>query len=106
MGIVLISFGLLVLISQFNQISAVNLAIKFWPIILVLLGAEVLWYSIKAKNENEDIIIRYDIFSIFIVTVILFVNIVVFGLVETGIMDYIKLKVAEENYRYHEIYKK
>ena len=96
MAIVLIGFGLLMLIFQVSRISAVEIAIRLWPGILILLGGEILWFSLKAKNENDDIIIKYDIFSIFIVMVILFVNIAMYGLMETGIMDYIKYRISEE----------
>lgn len=98
MAIVLICFGVLILISQVSEISGVKLAIKLWPCILILLGGEILWFSYKAKKENNDMIIKYDIFSIFIVLVILFVNIVLYGFMETGIMDYIKYRISEEIY--------
>ncbi len=42
MGIVLIGFGILILVAQINKISAVELAVKFWPTILMLIGGEVL----------------------------------------------------------------
>lgn len=100
MAIVLIGFGILIFIAQINSLSAVKLAIKFWPSILILLGGEILWVNFKEKKEDENYIIRYDIFSMFIVMVILFVNITIYGFVETGVMDYIKVKVAEETYRY------
>lgn len=104
MGIVLIAFGLLILISQVSEISGVELAMKLWPCILILLGGEILWFSYKAKKENADTIIKYDIFSIFIVMVILFVNIVLYGFMETGIMDYIKYRVSEEIHYYDNKY--
>lgn len=99
MGIVLIGFGVLILIAQINKLSAVELAVRFWPMILILIGGEVLWYSYRTKDE-EDIKIRYDVFSILIVMVILSVNIVIYGLIETGIMDLVKLKVSEEIHYY------
>lgn len=101
MAIVLIGFGILILIAQINTISAVELGIKFWPMILILLGGEVLWYSFKSKDE-EDMRIRYDVFSIFIVMVILSVNIGIYGFIETGVMDLIKLKVNEEIHYYEQ----
>ncbi|WMM24096.1 hypothetical protein RBU61_14350 [Tissierella sp. MB52-C2] len=101
MAIVLIGFGILIFISQINSLSAVELAVKFWPMTLIVLGGEILWVSFKEKKENESFLIRYDIFSMFIVMVVLFVNICIYGFVETGIMDYIKVRVSEEtNYRY------
>lgn len=101
MAILLIAFGILIFIAQINSLSAVGLAVKFWPMILILLGGEILWVSFKEKKENENFLVRYDIFSMFIVMIVLFVNICIYGLVETGIMDYIKVRVSEEtSYRY------
>lgn len=99
MAIVLIGFGILIFIAQINKLSAVELSIKFWPMILILLGGEILWYSYKTKDE-ENIKIRYDVFSVFIVMLILSINIAIYGFIETGIMDLIKLKVDEEIYYY------
>lgn len=101
MGISLITFGILILVSQFNEISAVKLAVKFWPCMLILLGGEILWFSYNAKKEDNDIIIKYDIFSIFIVLAILFINIVLYGFIETGIMDYIRHRIMEDIYFYN-----
>jgi len=102
MAIVLIGFGITMFVAQISKVSAVELAIKFWPLILILLGGEILWFSIQAKKQNEDIKIRYDVFSVFIVIVILFVNIMLYGLMETGILDYIKVRISEETYRYEQ----
>lgn len=100
MAIVLISFGILLFMAQFSKISSIELAIKFWPAILILLGGEILWYTFENKKSDKDFIIRYDIFSMFIVLVILMVNIGLYGLMETGILDYIKLRISEETIRY------
>lgn len=99
MAIVLIGFGILIFIAQINQFSAVELAIKFWPMILILLGGEVLWYSFQSKDE-DNLKIRYDVFSVFIVMTILAINIGMYGLIETGVMDLIKLKVSQEIHYY------
>ena len=94
MAIVLIGFGLLLLISQVSKISAVEIAIGL-ACILIFARGEILWFSLKSKRKMM-INNKYDIFSIFIVMVILFVNIVLYGFMETGIMDYIKYKISEE----------
>lgn len=100
MALVLISFGILLFIGQFSQISALDLAIKFWPGILILLGLEILWYVYENKKGEGTMVVRYDIFSIFIVLIILMVNIGLYGLMETGILDLIKLRVSEERAYY------
>lgn len=101
MGIVLIFFGILIFVSQVSSTSAVEMFIKFWPGILILLGGEILYYVYS--NKNEETKINYDVFSIFIVTTILIVNIFIYGLMETGVMDLIKLKVSQQ-IDYHEKY--
>jgi len=53
MAIVLIGFGILIFIAQINKLSAVELAIKFWPGILILLGIEILIYSYAGKKRTE-----------------------------------------------------
>ena len=100
MALVLIGFGLVLFIAQFSKISAVELSIKLWPAILILLGGELLYCAYRRQKDKEDLVIKYDVFSVFIVTTILIVNIGLYGLMETGIMDYIKLRVADETYRY------
>lgn len=79
MAIVLIAFGIILFVAQINQLSAINISIKFWPIILLLLGGEILWYSYRHK---EDMIIKYDIFSMFIIVLIIIVSLGVYGLSE------------------------
>jgi len=100
MAIVLIGFGILIFIAQINQLSAVELAIKFWPSILILLGGEILWFSFKEKKEEERVVIRYDIFSVFMVMIVLGINICIYSLIEIGAMNWIKTKISSETYNY------
>ena len=72
------------------------MAFKLWPLTLVLLGIEILWAKYKSSDEGPNI--KYDIFSVFIVFVILFVNIGMYGVAETGVMNIIKNKVVEQYY--------
>lgn len=98
MAMVLIAFGILIFISQISKVSAVELGMKFWPAILFLIGGEILWYSYRYKEE--DIKIKYDIFSIFIVLVIVGVNLAIYGLIETGMMDKINSMVWAQTFSY------
>jgi len=100
MAIVLIGFGVILFVSQFSMLSAIEIAIKLWPSILIIIGAEILYYVNVQKKSTENIIIKYDLFSIFVVTVILVVNIGLYGLMETGVLDYFKLVVNNETIRY------
>lgn len=93
MALVLILFGVILLVSQVSKVSGVELFIRFWPAILIIIGLEVLYYVYK---NGEDVKIKYDVFSIFIVIFILLVNIGIYGLMETGVIDLIKLSVQRE----------
>lgn len=98
MAIILIAMGVLMFISQINEVSAIDMAFKLWPLTLVLLGIEILWA--KYKSSDEETVIKYDVFSVFIVFVILMVNIGMYGITETGIMKVIKSRISEQSYNY------
>lgn len=98
MGISLIAFGVLIFFAQFNKMSALRLAINIWPGVLILLGGEILWINYRDKDENTRL--RYDIFSIFIVFVIVMSSVVLYGMMEIGALEYIQSKVSERNYSY------
>lgn len=98
MGIVLIAFGILIFFAQFNKVSSFKLAVNIWPGVLVLLGGEILWFSYRDKDEDTKL--RYDIFSIFIVFIIVMSSVMLYGMMEIGVLDYVKAKVSESNYGY------
>ena len=98
MAVILIVMGGIMFYSQINQVSAIDIAFKLWPLSLILLGIEILWA--KYKSSHEETIIKYDIFSIFIVFVILMVNIGMYGITETGIMKVIRSRIVEQSYNY------
>ena len=42
MAVILIAMGVIMFISQINEISAIDMAFKLWPLTLILLGIEIL----------------------------------------------------------------
>lgn len=96
MGIVLISFGVILFLSQVNKFSALNMVLKIWPLILILMGLEVLWYRYMSKDEG--IVIKYDLFSIFTILIILIVNMGIFTISESGLIDRFQSMVVSSNY--------
>ena len=103
MAIVLIAVGIIMLISQVNNVSAIRLSIKFWPVVLFLLGGEILWYSYK--YNDEDVKIKYDVFSVFIVLLIVCMNLGIYGLMETGMMSRLTSRVSSQTFSYKLPYK-
>jgi len=85
MAIVLIVFGIIIFISQISGITAINLVFKIWPLMLILLGLEILYYRFLSKDKDTPI--TYDIFSIFFVMVILFTNLGLYTLSEIGFVE-------------------
>ncbi len=96
MGIVLITFGITLFMSQFKGFSVLNAVSKIWPVILILLGLEILWCRYVSKDDNTAI--KYDLFSIFIVIVILCVNIGIYAIEESGLMSRLQRTFISECY--------
>ena len=89
LAVALIALGILIFMSQISDTYTLDLALKLWPLVLILLGLEILWYRFMSKEE--DVAIKYDIFSIFLVFTILFTNLGLYTLLEIGIIDKIKM---------------
>lgn len=87
LAISLIALGVLIFMSQINDTYTLDLALKLWPLVLIVLGLEILWFRFMSK---DDVAIKYDIFSIFLVFTILFTNLSLYALLEIGIIDKIK----------------
>jgi hypothetical protein len=52
-GIILIVFGVLFLLDQFN-IDIWDSVWRFWPVILIIWGANKLWLGLKERNESSE----------------------------------------------------
>jgi LiaI-LiaF-like transmembrane region len=52
-GIILIVFGLLFLLDQFN-VDIWDAVWRFWPVILIVWGANKLWLGLKERNERSQ----------------------------------------------------
>ena len=67
-GITLIVFGILFILRMFVESISYSFIFSLWPLILILLGAEVI-LSFIFNNENS---IRYDGWGVFLMISILF----------------------------------
>lgn len=85
MGLTLILLGIFLVLSQLLDWKPAYAMLGWWPIILIVLGIEILVYLVRSKEEQP--ILKYDIFSIFFVAIIGFVG-VGFSIVHaTGIFE-------------------
>lgn len=67
MGIMLIATGLLLLISELSGINGARIILRWWPVILIILGIEVLAYLGLSKSSGEEQPkLKFDGLSIFL----------------------------------------
>lgn len=84
MGTVLIVFGLILLLAQFNDYSAVRLVSTWWPAIMIVLGLEIL-AALYFSGEDKPTI-KYDFFSILMVLLIGGVSFGMYAISTIGIL--------------------
>lgn len=96
MGMLLIASGLILLLTQTQQGAAAVKIIYWWPVVLVILGVEVLWHVYSSKEEMPNV--KYDIFSIFIIFLIVSVSMGAYGLTLTGILPKVNKMIASETF--------
>jgi hypothetical protein len=81
----LISLGVVLLVAQFKRQFILQTLLTWWPVVLVLLGGEILFSVFTAREPEPKI--KYDLFSIFFVAVMLFCSIGMYALTATGMLD-------------------
>ncbi|MDD2401325.1 MAG: hypothetical protein PHI90_03500 [Clostridia bacterium] len=96
MGILLVILGICLVYAQINSKEALGILINWWPVLFFMLGIEVLWYSYRSKEENPKI--KYDIFSIFIIFLIVIVGIGIYGVVQVGIIPQVTSMMTAQTY--------
>ena len=52
-GVILIAFGLIFLLEEFH-IDVWDTVWRFWPVILIVWGANKLWLGLKERNERPE----------------------------------------------------
>ncbi len=97
LGVFLIGLGGLFFYAQFNEKNALEIAATWWPLILVLLGLEVLWYVYTAKEEAPKI--KYNFFSIFIIFLFLIVSMGVYGVSQTRLTSHLNAWLSAQEFQ-------
>lgn len=85
MGASLLFLGIFLLLSQLFGLNLVHVMISWWPIILVVLGIEILVFLFLTKQEKP--FLKYDFLSIFFVGILGTVGIGFAILNSTGILE-------------------
>lgn len=94
MGLLLIILGILLLGNTFWDISVTQIIIYGWPIILIILGVEVITYSFFKKEKP----IKFDLFSIIILILALMFTFTIYTVQETGLLSLIRGSVNGQSY--------
>jgi hypothetical protein len=94
MGASLVFLGLFLFLSRFLGFDLVHVMTAWWPILLIVLGIEILLYLFFSRQEKP--ILKYDFLSIIFVGLLGSVGIVFAMLSATGIMEKVEEVVARE----------
>jgi hypothetical protein len=94
MGASLLFLGVFLLLSQFAGWDLTRVMISWWPIILIVLGIEILVYLFLAKSEKP--ILKYDFLSIFFVGIIGMAGIGFAVISATGLLDVVDETLSRE----------
>ncbi len=94
MGASLVFLGLLLFFSKFLDLSLVQVMTAWWPILLVVLGIEILVYLVLSRQEKP--MLKYDLLSIFFVGLLGTVGIGFAILSSTGVIGKVEEVMARE----------
>ncbi|MGD9678691.1 MAG: DUF4097 domain-containing protein [Vulcanibacillus sp.] len=93
-GILLILLGVLLLLKTFTNIDIKDILFYGWPVILILLGLEILIFSLVKNKEG----LKFSFFSIFIIFLAFSLTFLVYAIDEVGLFSEIERVIDGENY--------
>jgi len=94
MGASLIFLGLFLFFSKFLGLNLADVLMAWWPVLLVVLGVEILVYLFLSRQEQP--ILKYDFLSIFFVGLIGTTGIIFAVLSSAGVMGKVEEVMAKE----------
>ncbi|MEH7223348.1 exosporium protein E [Bacillus sp. JJ1566] len=95
MGLSLILLGVLLFVSQIKGMQMIEPLLVWWPIILIVLGIEIVVYLFLSKQENP--IVKYDFLSIIFVGIIGTIGIGFTLLSSVGLIDEVQGVIGAEH---------
>jgi hypothetical protein len=94
MGASLIFLGLFLFFSKFLGLNLAEVLMAWWPVLLVVLGVEILVYLFLSRQEQP--VLKYDFLSIFFVGLIGTAGIIFAVLSSAGVMGKVEEVMAKE----------
>ena len=70
MGFALIALGVFLLLDLFGAFNGGYWAMRLWPVVIIFLGVEVVLYAMLATKKPENLKIKYDFVSMFLVVLL------------------------------------
>lgn len=97
MGLILVLLGIGLIVDHFNAAPiTLDLAINWWPLALILLGAEILASGFLSRNEQFKL--KYDGWSIFLMIILFFFCLGSYALSYSGVLPQIREALAFSDY--------
>ncbi len=96
MGVSLISLGIVLLISLMGGSNIADQLMSLWPIILVMIGGEILFLLFRDKEGQEKV--KYDVFSIIMIFIIFMFSMGIYSLSTTGLLKHLTAAVNSRDY--------
>ncbi len=96
LGLALIFCGISIFLSLVLKKDIIATSIKFWPVLLIFLGLEII-YANKKNSGSEEYTIRIDFMSILIIIFLLVSNMGLWGVYEIGLVDKLRDEINYED---------
>lgn len=87
MGLSLLLLGVFFLASRWQGTEVFDSALKWWPIVLIMLGIEVVGYTLFFRKGDY---VRYDVFSILLIGFLTVCSLGLAALSSTGWLDEVR----------------
>ncbi|REE84472.1 hypothetical protein A8990_1146 [Paenibacillus taihuensis] len=99
MGAALIAMGIMLLASSLGGFQWFDQGIVWWPMLLILLGLEIVIYLWRSKSEQQSAVLRYDLFSIIVVAALGGCCLVFTTVSATGLLDEVRGSIGSREVR-------
>lgn len=96
MGVLLLTMGILLMYAQLNSIAALDIMIRWWPIVFLLLGGEIIAYTYLIKDDQQRV--KYDFISILVIIFIVGSGIGLYSISEIGLMERGRAALVSQRY--------
>ncbi|CAH0285426.1 hypothetical protein SRABI96_04099 [Peribacillus sp. Bi96] len=94
MGVSLVGLGVVLMVSQITEMNLTTILLSWWPLLFIILGAEILFYIYFSRKESS--FVKYDLLSILFVGLIGTTGIALVLLTSSGLMDQVRAAVKSE----------